>query len=184
MSGGDLRVKIKYLDKEKYDYFPLNYSYFTSEHYEVKVLDEKGEMSYVLTRKPYGKTLKKENVDTLYQDTFPNAEAYAATDDDGNECGYVEFDTEEWNNRLRMTQLLVKPEYRGCGVGKFLVDYVKNVAKERDYRIIVLETQNYNVPAIDFYRSQGFVFCGGNVYFYSNDDIDDDEVMLEMAFLM
>ena len=177
-------MEIKYLDKDSYDYFPLHYVYETDEHYEVSLKDGKDGMSYTLTRKPYGRVLKKENTDTLYQDTFPNAEAYAAVDESGNECGYVEFDTEEWNNRLRMTQLLVKPEYRGCGVGKFLVDFVKGVASEREYRIIVLETQNYNVPAIDFYRSQGFTFCGGNVYFYSNEDIDDDEVMLEMAFLL
>ena len=29
----------------------------------------------------------------------------------------------------------------------------------------------------------GFRFCGGNTFFYSNSDIEDDEVMLEMAFL-
>ena len=61
---------------------------------------------------------------------------------------------------------------------------IKDIAKEREYRIIVLEAQNYNVPAIDFYLSQGFKFCGGNVYFYSNEDIEDDEVMLEMAYLV
>ena len=59
-----------------------------------------------------------------------------------------------------------------------------DIAKEREYRMILLEAQNYNIPAIDFYRSQGFKFCGANVYFYSNEDIEDDEVMIEMAYLV
>lgn len=83
-----------------------------------------------------------------------------------------------------MTQLLVLPESRGKGVGRFLVDFVKATAKERDYRVIVLETQNYNLPAIDFTMPRGFRFCGGNTFFYSNSDIEDDEVMLEMSFLV
>ena len=64
------------------------------------------------------------------------------------------------------------------------MDFVKSAAKERDYRVIVLETQNYNLPAIDFYHTCGFRFCGGNTFFYSNSDIEDDEVMLEMAYLL
>ena len=47
-----------------------------------------------------------------------------------------------------------------------------------------LETQNINVPAIDFYLRMGFTFCGTNLFFYSNDDVGENEVMIEMAFLL
>ncbi len=176
-------LHMKPLDKKEYDYFELHYSYTTTAHYIPTVTSGKEEMCYRLIRTPYDAPRNEDNTDTLYQAYWDNAEAYAVCDEDGNELGYVEFATEEWNGRLRMTQLLVKPEHRGTGTGKFMMNFVKDIARERDYRIIVLETQNYNVPAIDFYLSQGFVFCGGNVYFYSNEDIEDDEVMLEMAFL-
>ena len=170
------------LDREHYDYFELHYRYTTPAHYKVSVTSGKDAMSLVLTREPYPSPRVMENTDTLYQDYWTDAEAYAVTNDSGTILGYVEFATEEWNNRLRMTQLLVLPEYRGTGAGKFLVNFVKQTARERDYRILVLETQNYNIPAIDFYLSQGFVFCGGNTYFYSNSDVEDDEVMLERAY--
>lgn len=173
------------LAREEYEYFELHYAYVTAEHYAVRLSDEKGQMSLCFVREPYPEARSEENTDTLYQPYWENAEAYAVCDDaTGEQLGYLEIATEEWNNRLRMTQLLVKPEYRGTGAGKFLMNYAKSIARERDYRVIVLETQNYNTPAIDFYRSQGFRFCGGNTYFYSNEDIEDDEVMLEMAYLV
>lgn len=172
------------LDREKYDYFELHYSYTTTGHYKAAVVDSKDCMSYTLTRESYDAPRTEENTDTLFQDYWENPEAFAACDEDGTVLGYVEFAPEEWNNRLRMTQLLVLPESRGKGVGRFLVDFVKATAKERDYRVIVLETQNYNLPAIDFYHACGFRFCGGNTFFYSNSDMEDDEVMLEMALLV
>lgn len=173
------------LDRQEYDYFELHYSYTTNEHYRVELDDSSECMCVKYVREKYPEPRREENTDTLYQEYWNNPEAYAVCDDETNEIlGYVEVSGEEWNNRLRMTQLLVKPEHRGKGAGKFMLDFVKSIASEREYRIIVLEAQNYNIPAIDFYRSQGFAFCGGNVYFYTNEDIQDDEVMLEMAYLV
>lgn len=173
------------LPKEKYDYFELHYSYTTKEHYRVELDDTKEEMGVRFIREAYDEPKVTDNTDTLYQEYWQNCEAYAVCDDDTNEIlGYVEIASDEWNNRLRMTQLLVNENARGTGAGKFMVNFVKDIAREREYRIIVLEAQNYNIPAIDFYRSQGFKFCGGNVYFYSNEDVEDDEVMLEMAYLV
>lgn len=173
------------LEKEKYDYFELHYSYVTKEHYRVELSSEKNSMALRYIREPYSEPREENNTDTLYQEYWQNCEAYAVCDDEtGDILGYVEIASDEWNNRLRMTQLLVKKEARGKGAGKFMVDFVKETARQREYRIIVLEAQNYNTPAIDFYFSQGFSFCGGNTYFYSNCDIEDDEVMLEMAYLL
>lgn len=173
------------LPKEQYDYFELHYTFTTKEHYCVELIQEKEEMSVRYIREKYDEPKDISNIDTLYQEYWQNAEAYAVCEDETEKIlGYVEIASDEWNNRLRMTQLLVLPEARGKGAGRFLVDFVKGIAKEREYRIIVLEAQNYNTPAIDFYLASGFKFCGGNVYFYSNEDIEDDEIMLEMAYLI
>ena len=98
-------------------------------------------------------------------------------------AGYLEFSRENWNDRLRITNLLVLEEFRGHGIGSFLINKAKSVAESENRRIIVLETQSCNVPAIDFYLKHGFVFAGTNLYFYSNCDIAEDEVMIEMAYL-
>ena len=130
------KMHIIELPKEKYDYFELHYSYTTREHYKVELCSNKDIMSLVYTRQSYEEPKKVENTDTLYQDYWVNAEAYAVCDDASEEIlGYVEIASDEWNNRLRMTQLLVKNEARGKGAGKFLVDFVKGIAKEREYKI-------------------------------------------------
>lgn len=172
------------LPREQYDYFELHYEYTTTAHYVASLTETDDSFAYTFRREPYPAPRTETNIDTLYQDYWDEPEAFAAVGEDGTVLGYVEFAPEEWNGRLRMTQLLVLPESRGKGAGRFLVDFVKQTARERDYRVVVLETQNYNVPAIDFYRKCGFRFCGGNAFFYSNTDVEDDEVMLEMAYLL
>ena len=100
-----------------------------------------------------------------------------------NRSFLLELAREEWNNRLVITQLLVYPEKRGMGVGKRLVELAVEIAQKEDFRLITLETQTCNIPAIEFYKKCGFEFAGTNLHFYSNDDISENEVMIEMAYL-
>ena len=171
------------LDREKYDYFPLEYNYSTNEYYKVTKNVNKDKFSLEFERMTLPDVLNFSNTDTLFQDYWNAPEAYGI-EVDGKIGAFLELDFDEWNSRVKITQILVLEKYRKKGLGKMLIDFAKKVATERDYRIIVLETQNTNVPAIDFYISQGFSFCGSNIYFYSNDDIGENEVMLEMAFLI
>ncbi len=176
-------MKIMLLSKEKYDYFPLEYKYSSSWHYIVKAVAQKSRMSLEFVRQELPEKVYFENTDTLFQEYWDNPESYGLFDEEGTLCAVMELAGEEWNNRLRITQLLVYEKYRRRGFGKKLMDFAKEIAKSRDYRLLLVETQSNNVDAIDFYMSQGFVFCGSNIYFYSNDDIGEDEVMLEMALL-
>ncbi len=177
-------MEIISLDRKEYDYYPLHYHYKTNEYYSVSHKSEKEAFGVSFERKRLESELVFDNTDTLFQEYWNNPRAFGVKDDDGSIIAFLEFDTEEWNNRLIMTQLLVKEECRGKGVGRLLMDFVKDFARREDYRVITLETQNTNVPAIDFYLKCGFVFCGTNIFFYSNDDIGENEVMLEMAFLL
>ena len=53
-------------------------------------------------------------------------------------------------------------------------------AKEAGMRVIVCETQNYNVPAIEFYRKVGFEIEGIDLSYYSNRDMTEGEVAIFM----
>ena len=175
-------MQVRLLDETEYKYFELHYDYETEGHYKVVCHDNSNKMCVSFEREKYDSPQRKTNIDTLYQDYWQGTEAYAVEDTESKRVyAYFEICFEEWNNRLRMTQLLVDKDCRGKGIGRKIINYVKNIAIERDYRIIVLETQNYNLPAIDFYKANGFEFCGTNLFFYSNSDIEDDEVMLEMC---
>lgn len=177
-------MEIVELDRKEYDYYPLFYRYKTHEYYAVKTNCGKEGFSVSFERQRFDKEQLYENTDTLFQEYWNNPRAFGVKDDDGNICAFLEFDTVEWNNTLVMTQLLVDESLRGKGVGRMLFDFVKDFAVKEDYRVITLETQNTNVPAIDFYLKMGFTFSGTDLFFYSNDDMGENEVMLRMAFLL
>ncbi len=177
-------MQITELDRKEYDYFPLHYHYETNEYYKVSSVSEKEKFGVTFERAKFDKTVVYDNTDTLFQDYWTSPKAFGVRDDDGKIVAYFEFDTIEWNSTLVMTQLLVDEGVRGKGIGRFVFDFIKDYARKEDYRIITLETQNTNVPAIDFYLKMGFCFCGTNLFFYSNDDIGENEVMIEMAYLV
>lgn len=62
----------------------------------------------------------------------------------------------------------VAPEYRGLGVGKTLFDAVKQWSKERNIKILKIETQNINVQACRFYDKQGCQLTSFNMRAYSD----------------
>ena len=50
--------------------------------------------------------------------------------------------------------------------------------------IKIIEGEEFNVNAIDFYHSQGFLFDGIETTCYSNDDIKRKEVRLELLYFI
>ena len=51
-------------------------------------------------------------------------------------------------------------------------------------RMLVLETQSCNMPAIGFYLSQGFAIGGLDLFHYSNEDLERHEVRIEMMRML
>ena len=88
---------------------------------------------------------------------------------------------EAWNNRFRITNLLVFEGYRGRGIGTQLMNRAVQAAVDAGVRMVVLETQTCNRKAIEFYIRMGFNPVGFDLYCYSNDDPEKTEVRLEMA---
>lgn len=174
---------ISELEKDDYDYHELHYTYRSDEHYVASVTSAKDLFSCSFERRPLEKPYFHDSYDTLFQDYWQDVSAYGVKISGKDDIiAYLEIAREEWNDRLRITNLLVKPEFRNCGIGSLLIEKAKEIAVSEDRRIIVLETQSCNVPAIDFYLKHGFKFAGTNMYFYSNSDIEEDEVMIELVF--
>ena len=175
---------LKKLTKKSYKYHELHYLYASDAHYVPEVESDKNRFSVCFNRKKLENTYHHDSYDTLFDDVWEQCEAYGVfTDDSVLPVAYLEIAREEWNDRLRITNLLVKDQYRRRGIGSVLIEKAKEIAQNEKRRIITLETQSCNIPAIDFYLHHGFIFSGTNLYFYSNIDIEYDEVMIEMAFL-
>jgi ribosomal protein S18 acetylase RimI-like enzyme len=75
---------------------------------------------------------------------------------------------------LRIWEFHVHPAARRMGVGRALMEYVIAKARRDGLEMLVLETQNTNVPAIRFYRSMGFTLEAIDrfSYFYWPGDAD------------
>lgn len=67
--------------------------------------------------------------------------------------------------RVYISHLIVKPEYRRHGIGKMLVDFITDKAKELDYNEMSIGVDLDNYPALKLY-----IDCGFNKVVYIGED--------------
>jgi ribosomal protein S18 acetylase RimI-like enzyme len=65
-----------------------------------------------------------------------------------------------------------------------MLQALEQLARDAELRVIGLETQNTNVPAIDAYRRMGFEVEGIDLSFYTNTDTLDGEVAIFMKRML
>jgi ribosomal protein S18 acetylase RimI-like enzyme len=127
--------------------------------------------------------LPDKNYDKLFQPYWEQTVAWGIVEGDGLVAA-VETAVEEWNNRLRVTELWIDDKYRRQGIGTALMDIAVNCARDEKRRAIILETQSCNENAIAFYMAYGFTLIGFNACEYKNDDLARKEVRMEMGILL
>lgn len=164
----------------------LNYEEFKGKKYSITIpsnqyLDIKRvKEGFSLT---WVKTSTNERVleDTMLSDWLDNPIAYGYYEN-LDILGFVEGFYEEWNNRFRISNIIVFDEgLRGKGIGKMLLEKILEDAKASKARMVVLETQSYNHNAISFYKRNGFDIIGFDLYAYSNEDLKNHNVRIEMG---
>ena len=175
-------MKVIELKKQQYQDFELVFEYETDEHYAVSIVKNESGFSIGLKREKIGETLKKRFVENLFQQYLVKPSVFAIVEE-AKPIAFLEIDREFWNNRLRITDLVVLPEYRRKGYGKLLVEKAIEIAKKEKFRAVFLDTHTCNTKAIDFYLAQGFDFCGIDTSYYSNTDVDRKEMWIELAYL-
>lgn len=173
-------MEIIALDKKEYKGFNLEFKY-TSEYYYDLVIDPNKVFSIDLIKKPFEKESDKEFTGKLYEDYLENPSAFSVNDNE-EVLGYIEVDREAWNNRLRITEILILDKYRSKGYGSILINKAKEIAEKEEFREIILETQSCNSKAIEFYIKNGFKINGIDLSSYTNDDVEKNEVRLEMVY--
>jgi [ribosomal protein S18]-alanine N-acetyltransferase len=68
-------------------------------------------------------------------------------------------------------------DFRGKGLGKFLMDYIENTCQTMGLSRILLEVAKTNHPAIKLYKKCGFVKVGLRKRFYQ--ETGDDAILME-----
>lgn len=158
----------------------LDFSYLTDSYLDIEMTVEKLEPTFKFTKKKYPAAKGKKQQAVLLEDHWTNPLLYGILFED-EEAGYLELAFEDWNNRMRITNIFVYPEYRRQGIAGKLLEHAKKVAKEYNQRALVLETQSCNMPAIQLYLEHKFEIIGFDLTHYSNKDIANQEVRVEMG---
>ena len=91
--------------------------------------------------------------------------------------GLLIWKLEEWNQTVWLCDIRVRAEYRRRGIASRLLEDLQWAAMRAEARGIMLETQNANTQAIEFYLVKGFRLVGLNSALYS----DRDSPMVEVA---
>ncbi|MDQ1095273.1 MULTISPECIES: GNAT family N-acetyltransferase [Chryseobacterium] len=66
------------------------------------------------------------------------------------------------NRSLVIENMLVSEPFRGQNIGRMLIKAANREARSLGCRMVELETQNTNYPAVEFYRKCGFSITGWN----------------------
>jgi GNAT superfamily N-acetyltransferase len=95
----------------------------------------------------------------LLQMHFETAYQLEVVEDGGRIIGYAlwftNFSTFLTRPGLYLEDIFVKPDYRGRGIGKALLNHLIQTAKERGYGRVEWSVLDWNQSAIDFYTAQG-----------------------------
>lgn len=174
------KVKIVELSKKDGPFPKLKYSYKTSSYYDISICRRAESWKIDLTLKPLEKTLVKQDESELFREYVEEPRVFVA-EIEGKKVGWLELGYHKWNSRMRVWQFLVNKGFRRKGIGTFLMQKAVSVSKRRGARMLILETQTCNIPAINFYRKFGFELIGFDATNYSNEDIKRKEVRLEFG---
>lgn len=68
---------------------------------------------------------------------------------------FLNFSTWEGRPGLYLEDLFVRPEFRGKGIGKSLLQHLASRAVAEGWSRFVWQVLDWNTPAIEFYEAQG-----------------------------
>ena len=173
-------MEIIRLNPELYKGKHLIMRYKSRFYYDIEISKADGGVDFSLVRKPFENEKEKSFEDRLIEEWLEKPQLYGASEN-GEMVGYLELSHEQWNNRMRVSNIMVEEPSRGRGIGRALMDRAYRAAVEENARMLILETQSCNDKAIAFYRSCGFNMIGFDLYAYSNNDVENREFRIEMG---
>ena len=158
----------------------LTFRYKTEYYYEIQASETQDGFHFTLRRRTFPAPVEKSFTGTLLEPWLEEPRLFAARMD-GEDLGFLELSHEQWNNRMRVSNIWVAEGRRRAGVGSALMERAVEEARAAGARSLVLETQSCNDPAIRFYRKHGFALIGFDLTAYSETDVEKREVRLEFA---
>ncbi|MDY0236237.1 MAG: GNAT family N-acetyltransferase [Gudongella sp.] len=174
-----MTFEIKKLD-ESYKGEELDFFYNSEFYYDIQKSYHEDSINFRFVKKHFSTPIEKRFKTILMEDHYDNPILYGVIYKE-KVVAYLEMVYEKWNNRMRITNILVEHDFRNKGIGKLLMEKAYEVSKNHGARAIVVETQSCNFPAINFYKVLEFKIVGFDLQAYSNEDVDRLEVRVELG---
>jgi len=92
----------------------------------------------------------------------------------GEIAGVVLLNVEQWRSVARIEDIIVGRQFRRYGIGSLLLNCASDWARNRGCWAIVLETQNVNYPAIQFYLRNGLEVWSVHQHFYPPGSVEHE----------
>lgn len=176
----DWKKELVPLPRENFGNFVIPFSYRSEYYYDVRLQNTAAGFSLDFVRLPLDEPHTFSFQDALFDEWKENEQTLGVLQN-GAPAALIQTCTEEWNNRLRVTELWISEALRGQGLGRILMDCALERARAERRRALVLETQTSNDHAIGFYLHYGFTPIGCDLISYSNSDCERRSVRLEMG---
>lgn len=77
-----------------------------------------------------------------------------------------------WNvvDEIQLNKIAVDKKHRKKGIAKELINYIIKISKNNNYKKILLEVNENNLPAVKLYESLNFKITGKRKKYYNNED--------------
>ncbi len=170
-------MEIINLDKEKYQGYKFKAQYFTDKYYDVDVLEN----GFILKVKdfPQGEVTRGFE-DELFSEWLEDPVAFGIIENN-LPVAFIEGSVEAWHKLFRISNIYVSKEYRRKGIADKLMVKMIQYAKSLDgIRGIILETQTCNFGAIQLYKKHGFKLTRIDLNEYSNSDVENKAVRIDL----
>ena len=130
---------------------------------------------------PFKQVFRKKWKGNLFEIYKKAAECYVLENNQGDEIGIAVFENLGHSNRTRIWDIMIHPEYQRNGYGTLLMNFIEDKATNLKSRALVLECQNTNSKAINFYLKNGFNLIGFDLDAYTKEQGGGIEVRFEMG---
>lgn len=143
------------------------------------------ELAYKIWPSTYGHILSKDQFDYMMElmysiDSLERqliTKPFLLVEDEGEFIGFVSYEINwEHTSKTKIHKLYVLPTIQGKGIGKFLINHIKELALKAQNSALLLTVNRFN-KAKEFYLKQGFHIVLEKQFQIGNGFIMDDYVM-------
>lgn len=144
------------------------------------------ELAYTIWPVAYGEILSKEQLDYMLdliytieslEKQVDNNHVFLLVEDENQFVGFASYELNfENSNKTKIQKLYVLPEIQGKGIGKNLINYIKQIAIDNKNSGLVLNVNRFN-KAKEFYLKYGFEITKEIKIDIGNNYIMDDYIM-------